>query len=247
MTTVGLIPAAGKAQRLFPIPCSKEIYPIGYNLDGHPEVISNYLIERMSRSSDHIHMIVGTGKSDIIEYYARRSLFRPIVFQMIDNSNGMPYTLDLAYPFVRDETILFGMPDTIFTPEDAYLRLLQRMRMLGSDIVFGLFPVYYPKKFSTVILKHEVIVESIITKHDAGSNMIWGCAVWGPSFTQFMHDFMDEQQSFGEMHIDEVFRSAIENGLRVHAFPFYDGTYMDIGSPGDLREIEQYLINKEEP
>ena len=54
---------------------------------------------------------------------------------------GVPYTLDQAYPFIKDALILFGFPDIIFQPEDAFTQLLDRQAETDSDIVLGLFPV----------------------------------------------------------------------------------------------------------
>ena len=49
---IGLIPAAGRASRISPLPCSKELYPVGFrtvdNDKNHrPKVISHYLLEQM--------------------------------------------------------------------------------------------------------------------------------------------------------------------------------------------------------
>ena len=49
---VGLIPAAGKARRISPLPCSKEIFPVGFGEirqkgQRHPKVAAHYLLEKM--------------------------------------------------------------------------------------------------------------------------------------------------------------------------------------------------------
>jgi glucose-1-phosphate thymidylyltransferase len=49
---IGIIPAAAKAIRLAPLPCSKELYPIGFRAVGQgneirPKVVSHYLLEKM--------------------------------------------------------------------------------------------------------------------------------------------------------------------------------------------------------
>ena len=49
---VGLIPAAGRATRLAPLPCSKELVPIGFQTaadgaDRRPKPVSQYLLDRM--------------------------------------------------------------------------------------------------------------------------------------------------------------------------------------------------------
>ena len=47
---VGIIPAAGTAQRISPLPCSKELFPVGFRrLDDsgelRPKSAANYLLE----------------------------------------------------------------------------------------------------------------------------------------------------------------------------------------------------------
>ena len=49
---IGLIPAAGQATRLSPLPCSKELFPIGFGASktGHnlvPKVVCQHLLEKM--------------------------------------------------------------------------------------------------------------------------------------------------------------------------------------------------------
>ncbi|MGH8730039.1 MAG: hypothetical protein ACREV9_18180, partial [Burkholderiales bacterium] len=43
---IGVIPAAGRALRLQPLPCSKELFPVGME-DGRPKVVCHYLLEKM--------------------------------------------------------------------------------------------------------------------------------------------------------------------------------------------------------
>ena len=49
---VGLIPAGGAATRISPLPCSKELYPIGFRrihgtAEQQPKVVCHYLFEKM--------------------------------------------------------------------------------------------------------------------------------------------------------------------------------------------------------
>jgi glucose-1-phosphate thymidylyltransferase len=50
---VGLIPAAGQATRIAPLPCSKELYPVGFEIQNHeqkeirPKAVCQYLLEKM--------------------------------------------------------------------------------------------------------------------------------------------------------------------------------------------------------
>ena len=47
---IGIIPAAGAAQRIQPLGCSKELLPVGSRMvDGNarPKAVAEYLVERM--------------------------------------------------------------------------------------------------------------------------------------------------------------------------------------------------------
>ncbi len=52
LDVVGLVPAAGEAKRLGKLPCSKELFPVGFHRVGdggqvNPKVVSQYLLEKM--------------------------------------------------------------------------------------------------------------------------------------------------------------------------------------------------------
>jgi len=63
---------------------------------------------------------------------------------------GVLFSLNQAYPFVRDAVVLMGFPDILFAPEDAYQRLLERAEETGADVVLGLFPTDQPEKAGVV-------------------------------------------------------------------------------------------------
>ena len=80
---VGIIPAAGKGNRLFPFPCPKELFPVGYQdfevngqLQKRPKVIGQFLIENIIRAgAKKIFIILGESKHDIMSYYSDGSRF----------------------------------------------------------------------------------------------------------------------------------------------------------------------------
>jgi glucose-1-phosphate thymidylyltransferase len=48
---VGIVPAAGQATRISPLPCSKELYPIAFRRGesgARPKVVSHYLFGRLA-------------------------------------------------------------------------------------------------------------------------------------------------------------------------------------------------------
>ena len=67
MDIVGLMPAGGQAMRIAPLPCSKELYPIGFRLiaeDGslRPKVACHYLLEKMQLAGiNKVYIILRDG------------------------------------------------------------------------------------------------------------------------------------------------------------------------------------------
>ena len=72
---MGLVPAGGKGKRISPLPCSKELYPVGFH-DAHedlglrPKVVSHYLLEKMRLANiTKTYIILRKGKWDIPAYF----------------------------------------------------------------------------------------------------------------------------------------------------------------------------------
>jgi len=251
---IGLIPAAGKASRLPLLPCSKELYPLGYNDHSFcPKVISQYLLENM-RAADikRAYIILRKGKWDIPAYFGDgKMLDMHLAYLIMDLPYGVPYTLDQAYPFVQDAMIALGFPDIVFHPDDAFVRLLAKQKESNADIVLGLFPASQPHKTDMVELNADGRIRSIQIK-PTKTHLIytWQIAVWTPAFTRFMHDYISDQQrifennkDIEELFVGDIIQEALQNNIRIDTVLFKDGSSLDIGTPEDLikavREINK--------
>lgn len=255
MKKVGLIPAAGTANRIAPLPCSKELYPIGFQSIGagcsvRPKVVGQYLLEKM-RSADiaEVFIVLRKGKWDIPEYFGDgKTLGMRLAYLIMDLPFGVPYTLDQAYPFVKDSTVLFGFPDIIFQPNDAFASLLARQAESKADLVLGLFPIRKSQKADMVDLdKNGRIREIKIKPVRTHLRYAWIIAVWTQGFTQFMHEYLIRLQNENRQHksdstrpesqelfLGDIFQAAIDNDLYTEGVPFYNGTFLDIGTPNNL-------------
>ena len=147
LEVIGLIPAAGQSKRLAPLPFSKELYPIGYwqprdAESSRPKVVSHYLIEKMqSAGICRIFISIREGKWDIPGYLKDGSAFGVhIAYLVLGLPYGVPYTIDQAYPFVRDNLVAFGFPDIMFEPVNAFTHLLNHQKDWSSRRYFGAFP-----------------------------------------------------------------------------------------------------------
>lgn len=242
---VGLIPAAGLAKRVSPLPGSKELFPVGFQeveVDGsvrlRPKVVSQYLLDNMVRAGvSQVWIVLGKGKWDIMHYFGDGSDFGvPIAYLVMDRLWGMPYTLDQAWPWVRGNTVLFGMPDTIFTPPDAFAQIVAYHRARKADVTLGVFPTTQPERLSPVQMDRDGRVIAVTDKpaHSEIHNT-WGCACWSPHFSEFMHNFLTAiAPPKEEVVLASVFRQAIVEGLAVYGIFFEHGEYIDIGTPEDL-------------
>lgn len=257
---VGIVPAAGKGQRLAPYPLPKELIPIGYQLvevDGclqkRPKVVSQYLIESLVKVNlSRLFIIIGPGKLEIVEYFRNGELYGvPIAYIFQSEAKGMPYALDLVTPWLKgDETILMGMPDTIFEPQDAFQKLLAAHRAWEADLTLGLFKTNSPHKFGMIGLDDDYnVIEHVDKPSTTHLQWMWGIACWGPRFTALLHEVLETQgldiaeQKGREIVLGDIFDIALNIGLRVKGLPFEDGHYIDIGTYEDLqRAVQLYFM-----
>ncbi|TPI63406.1 nucleotidyltransferase family protein [Mesorhizobium sp. B3-1-3] len=171
---LGIVPAAGRGSRIQPLGFSKELLPVGSRLDGQTErpcAVSEYLVRRMVRNGvDRICFIIGSGKSDILEYYAAGYDDATAIFVAQPSPVGLCDAIFRATPLVTpEETVLIGLPDTIWFPEDGFCHLAD------DQLSFLMFPVDRPDLFDAVILDRNGRVEQIQVKQaDAATNWVWG-------------------------------------------------------------------------
>lgn len=255
---VGLIPAAGTADRISPLPCSKEIFPVGFQrIDGlkgaRPKVAAHYLLEKMKAAGARkTYIVLRQGKWDIPAYFGSgRGIDLKLAYLLMDLPYGAPYTVDQAFDFIHAETILFGFPDILFRPFNAYSLLLERLAESAADIVLGLFQAHNPQKMDMAVLDDAGKIRGLDIKPDKTQlKYTWIIAAWAPAFTGFMHrHLMERQESVAssieaggrELYVGDVIQAALEGGLNVEPLVFDDGDYLDIGTPEDLVEADAFI------
>ena len=253
---VGLIPAGGLGSRIAPLCCSKEIFPIGFRQvdDGHslrPKAVCEYLIERMSHASIRkIFLVLRPGKWDIPAYLGDGSTCNVHLAYLVARLPfGAPYTLDQAYPFVRNSLVAIGFPDIIFEPDDAFKILAQRQSATGADLVLGLYPTDRPQITDMVECADDGWVRSFVVKPQHTTlRDTWIIAVWTPVFTQFMHEYlafcqMRDAAHSVELSVGDIIRVALKKGMKAFAVPFPAHHFVDVGTPSDLaRTIRKYAL-----
>jgi glucose-1-phosphate thymidylyltransferase len=244
---VGLIPAAGQGARISPLPCSKELYPVGFRIDSKgntigPKVVCHYLLEKMHLAGiTRVYIILRKGKWDIPSYLGDGLIVNlHIAYLMMRLPFGVPYTIDQAYPFLQDSKVVFGFPDLLFEPDNAFLQLLEKQAQTGDEVVLGLFLSDRPDKSDMVDVGNDGYVRQILIKPGKTHlQCTWGIAVWTPVFTQFIHDYLRTFQRaaevHSELHLSTVIQAAIHADLRIRALQVSDKPLLDIGTAEDMR------------
>jgi glucose-1-phosphate thymidylyltransferase len=251
---VGIIPAGGKATRVSPLPCSKEIYPLAFLRDKNgkiesPKVVIQFLLEKMKLAgASEVYIIISKGKWDIPGYLGHGNhLDMNIAYLIQGIPYGAPFTLDQAFPFVQKSTILLGFPDVLFEPEDAYLSLLKKLEETKVDIVLGLFPTENPTKVDMVAIDEFGNIREIVIKPKKTSlKYSWGIAAWQPKFTKFMHQYLgtisDNYPLQRELYVGDIINAGIKNGLRVEGLKISKTPLLDIGTKEDLlKAVKQFI------
>ncbi|MEM1242328.1 MAG: sugar phosphate nucleotidyltransferase [Cyanobacteria bacterium P01_H01_bin.26] len=267
---IGLVPAAGQGSRISPLPMSKELFPIGFQDLAHrglrPKVACQYLLEAMGQAGvEESFLILRPGKWDIPAYLGDGSqLNMRLAYLTVHVPFGVPFSLNQAYPFVKDAMVAMGFPDILFRPADAYEQLVERLQTSRADVVLGLFPTDQPEKVGLVDVDPDGVVAGIYEKSQLTHlRYMWAIAVWRPSFTEFLYHhvearrtalignqspvLMQEMPAYTETPIGDVMVDAIANSLRVEAIPFETGQYLDIGTPENLINAVYHYGNPQEP
>jgi len=245
---VGLLPAAGRGSRLGPIPCSKEIMPLGFQrgreaalpvwepvtaIEGHLRVLQLAGAQRCA-------IVINEGKADIVRYLGNGDRYNlSIAYLHQPHPRGMPYALDLAAPWIGGATTLFSMPDTLIMPTNTMARLLAHHRAHGSDLTLGLFPTSTPHKFGMVERDAAGKIINFVDKPAYSQlDLMWGLAVWSPRFTAVLSTFLAHLPPSGiEVVLSDVFLAALQQGLHVDGLVLHDAHYHDIGTPEDFQAV----------
>lgn len=241
----GIIPAAGAGTRIQPLAFSKELLPVGGRLDGsteRPKAVSEYLVERMvTGGANRLCFVISPGKSDILEYYTGSYPDADFLYVVQPRPSGLCDALFRAAPLIPPgDTVLIGLPDTVWFPEDAF-------RALDDGCLsFLLFPVENPERFDAVVIDDDGrVLEIQVKSEQPKTTWIWG-AFKMPAFI------------FHELHALWLARERVDEfvGTLVNAYIAQGGsasavragrTYMDVGTLEGFKRAIDLLTNNREP
>ena len=238
----GIIPAAGIGSRIQPLAFSKELLPIGSRLDGEterPRAASEYLVDRMiTGGATKICFVISPGKSDILEYYGGSVGSAHIYYAVQPRPAGLCDAIFRALPLVHpEESVIVGLPDTIWFPEDALCSLRDGV------LSFLLFPVERPELFDAVVTDGTGrVLEIQVKRPNADSSWIWGAFRFPGAVLRELFELWCERDRRDE-YIGTLVNAYLERGgtaLGVRA----GQSYVDVGTFNGYREAIALLASR---
>lgn len=242
----GIVPAAGAGTRIQPLAFSKELLPVGSRRDGEterPRAVSEYLVERLIRGgAKKICFVIAPGKSDILEYYGGSTGSDvSMAFVVQAQPVGLCDAIFSALPVIpKHESVLIGLPDTVWFPEDALAPLPE------EAFTLLLFPVENPRFFDAVETDESGLVRQIQVKSStAAKGWIWGAMKIPGQVLHELHWLWCERNRSDEF-LGTLINAWIERGGKVWGARA-GSTYVDVGTLHGYREAVRLLSQPQSP
>lgn len=188
------------------------------------------LCERMRVCNiERIHLLATNGMADIL---------RPHVSENVTLYKGQTATMSAAVlllrPFVGDNPVAFGMPDTYFEDENAFCKLRAALKD-GADVAVGIFrtrPEQRHKLGMVDVVGDYWLVNVIDKPSNTTLEWAWGVLAWKPIFWDCLQA--------SDPHVGYGLPSAIDSGLDVRAVRM-DGGYWDCGTNDEYFHLVNHL------
>jgi glucose-1-phosphate thymidylyltransferase len=240
---IGLIPAAGRGVRLG-LPYPKELYPIIRN--NHYKPISQFVLDNLTNAGlQHIVFVVNETKHQLMGYFGSGQRFgcniSYVVQEVIEGrtkstSPGLAHALDSAYHLTAGKTVFFGMADTLMQPVDIFARAFQAASA-DDDVVLALFTTTRPEKFGMVRMDKEGRIIEIVDKpQKTDLTEMWGCILWRPGFTEYLHRCVFQE---GISDFAKIMNDAIATGMKFRGVHLVDATYIDLGTYEEIADLDR--------
>lgn len=214
---IGILPAAGKAERFNNLP--KYLLPVWntYLLKRHCNLMRGVNPQKILIAGNQVN-------TDILRDYANNG---ETIYTV--NTETMTETVLHARKYLWYSDVIFGMPDTYFDDDTTYLRLVQALDGEAMIVVAAFNCPHWQRKDVGMLdigmdSEGHFLVENIIDKSVDGINLprCWGAAAWKPEFWNYMEP--------RDPHIGYGIQRAIHHGVPVKAVLCL-GSYYDLGTP----------------
>lgn len=242
---IGLIPAAGKGTRL-DLPFPKELFPI--ILEDNYKPVAQYSVDYIkSAGVNHIVFVINELKHAVIGYFGAGSQFDCNFSYVVQEewqtdpgakSPGLAHALNSAFHLVKDKVVFFSMADTIIHPNNV-LAQAKHHAPQNADILLCLFPTKSPQKYGMVDYSKNYRINKIQDKPKITNlTHMWGCIIWTPIFTDFLHEAIS---LYGVGDFADIINKSILSGINAYGFLVENGKYFDIGTFNEILSVQKFL------
>ena len=235
----GIIPAAGSGSRIQPLAFSKELLPVGSQVQEsglRPRAVCEYLVERMVLAGvERICFVLSPGKTDIMRYFGHGSDSVHFCYTIQPRPCGLCDSIFRALPLIRpDDQVVIGLPDTIWFPSEALCSLPD------GEFSFLLFPVENPSLYDAVEMDRESrVIKIVVKKPQQKTNLVWGAFKLPGSTLQKLFTLWKLKGSRDE-YIGTLVNSFLETGERAKGVAA-GSVYVDVGTVNGYYEAIQLL------
>ena len=207
---VGVLPAAGRAERLQPLTGSKELLDVG----GRP--VLEYAVERMrAAAADEIRVVTRPAKADV-RSHAQALGLAVVEAEPATLAESVATGIEDLDP---DDVVLVGLPDSIWQPVDGFARLVSALEP-GTDVVLGVFRSSEPERGDVVDLGDDDVVRSVAVKPaEPTGEQVWGAVAARAGALAGLRRHQDPGHLFDEL--------ARDGRVRAVRFP---GEFIDVGT-----------------
>jgi glucose-1-phosphate thymidylyltransferase len=162
---VGVLPAAGRAERLQPLTGSKELLEVGRR------PVLEYAVERMrAAAADEIRLVTRPDKTDV-RAHAHALGLTVVEAEPVTLAESI---LAGAVGLEAEDVALIGLPDSIWQPVDGFAQLMRALTP-GADVVLGVFRSSEPERGDVVELGSDGVVRAVAVKpREPAGNIVWG-------------------------------------------------------------------------
>ena len=222
---IGIVPAAGKAERMNGIP--KMLLPTPYGS------LISVLCGRMERAGQ---VIIGT---------------RPVIYEALAGAcNALVYRCETATMsetvlaarqyMIAQASVVFGMPDTYFDDANAFVKLADKLND-GADVAVGVFqtrPEQRHKLGMVDLTPGDEVLRVVDKPTETSLAWAWGVLAWKPRFWQYIEA--------SDPHVGYALPRAVAAALDVRAVRM-DGGFWDCGTPDEYFDLITHLHTERIP
>lgn len=218
---IGILPAAGKAERMHGLPKFLLPIPDGYLLQRH--------IGMMRKACNSIYIGANQYNRPMLHKYSDEASV-----YLAEPCDTMSETVLSAKYLGRGTNTLFGMPDTYIEDDQCYAKLAQALED-GADVAVARFHTRPEQRSKLGMLRLErghKVIEVIDKPAETDLVFAWGALAWKPQFWEFLRP--------EDPHIGYALPRAIEANLRVWVSPMR-GDFWDCGTPDEYFDLITHL------